>query len=648
MDARCLTRALVIVVAAAAPALAQTPGKIVRESATADGKPALGNSAAPDLSADGRYVAFESDASNLVPGDTNEDTDVFVRDRQTGVVQRVSVAWNGMEARDDSACPAISADGRFVAFLSRAWNLYPGGANLGNPRWDVYVHDRQEGTTTRLSVAAGGGDPDFDSGCPDLSADGSRVVFHSYATNLVEDDGNEYFDVFVVETATGEVRRVSTTPDGKDADGASFNPAISGDGRFVAFESWASNLRLPAPAQQAPLLPFTTNVFVVDLATGDREAVSVVAHDDYPYSPQGQSFAPAISFDGRYVAFRSSAWNLVQPYPAHRPHVYVRDRVAETTTRVSAEDLVGDCGRPDRDFLCKWTEHGNPTISDDGRFVAFASRAASLLPANLYHGDQVYLFDTVGGRLRRLSVEPNGWEGDGCSVEPALSGDGKTLVYRSSSTNLAADDPNDGTDILAQEWTCDGHGRCRELAACPAEPADCAPAARSLLRLRKRPPGGLHPDRLFWRWTAKEESPDFPSPTSADARYQLCVYGGGERRLALDVALPAAPACAGAGRPCWRNGTAAYKLLDPRGPLSSVSLTRSSATRRILVRGGGDLLDAPYLPLDTSSGLVVQLHESDSGRCWGASYAPSAVQRNDGGRAGQRSRSDGHLVAQAR
>ncbi len=648
MDARCLTRALVILLAAAAPALAQTPGTIVRESATADGTPALGNSAAPDVSADGRFVAFQSDASNLVPGDTNEDTDIFVRDRQTGVVQRVSVAWNGMEARDDSECPAISGDGRFVAFRSRAWNLYPGGANLGNPRWDVYVHDRQEGTTKRLSVAVDGGEPDFESGCPDISADGSRVVFHSYATNLVEDDNNEYFDVFVVEIATGEVRRVSTTPDDKDADGASFNPVISGDGRFVAFESWASNLRLPAPAQQAPLLPFTTAVFVTDLETGDCEAVSINAHDDYPYSPQGISFAPAISFDGRYVAFLSEAWNLVQPYPAHRAHVYLRDRIAGTTTRVSAEDAVGDCGRPGTDFPCKWAWHGSPAISDDGRFVAFATRASSLLPANLYHGDQVYLFDRVGGRLRRLSVEPNGWEGDGCSVEPALSGDGKILVYRSSSTNLAADDPNDGTDILAQEWTCDRRGRCRALAECPVEPADCAPAVRSLLRLRKRPPGGIHPDRLFWRWAGEAGSPTFPDPTSGDASYHLCVYGSGERRLALDVALPGAPECAGGKRPCWRSGTAAYKLLDSQGALTSVTLTRSSGTRRILVRGGGELLDAPYLPLDASSGIVVQLHEADSGRCWGASYEPAAIRRNDAGSAGQGSRKDGHLVAQAR
>ena len=111
------------------------------------------------VSADGRFVAFDSAASNLVPGDTNGNTDVFVHDTQTGVVERVSMAWNGNEARDDSRCPSISADGRMVAFLSQAWNMFPGGANLGTPRDEVFVRDRQTGVTTRLTAAVDGGMP---------------------------------------------------------------------------------------------------------------------------------------------------------------------------------------------------------------------------------------------------------------------------------------------------------------------------------------------------------------------------------------------------------------------------------------------------------------------------------------------------------
>ena len=176
------TALVVAFLLAATTALAQNPGRVARESVGSLGGEIHGNSAGPALSADGRFLAFHSEASDLVPGDTNGDTDVFVRDRATGAVERVSLAWNGMEARDDSTCPAISDDGRWVAFNSRAWNMYPGGANLGNPRWDVYLRDRQDGITTRLSVAANGGDPDGYSGCPSISGDGRRIVFESAAT----------------------------------------------------------------------------------------------------------------------------------------------------------------------------------------------------------------------------------------------------------------------------------------------------------------------------------------------------------------------------------------------------------------------------------------------------------------------------------
>jgi Tol biopolymer transport system component len=143
------------VLCAAAQAHAQTPGRITRESVESHGGVSIGQAGKAAVSADGRFVAFQSDASDLVPGDTNQSTDIFVRERASGVLQRVSSTWNGMEARGDSMCPALSADGRYVAFASRAWNMYPGGANLGHSRWDVYVHDRQAGTTARVSLSPG-------------------------------------------------------------------------------------------------------------------------------------------------------------------------------------------------------------------------------------------------------------------------------------------------------------------------------------------------------------------------------------------------------------------------------------------------------------------------------------------------------------
>jgi Tol biopolymer transport system component len=627
-------------------ALAQTPGRIARASVTAVGVEVHGNSGAPALSADGRFLAFQSEASDLVPGDTNGDTDVFVRDRSTGAVERVSLAWNGMEARDDSACPALSADGRWVAFRSRGWNMYPGGANLGNPRWDVYLRDRQEGTTARLTVAKDGGDPNGDSGCPSISGDGRKIVFDSLASNLVAGDGNGGKDVFLFDVVRNKLRRISKSAvDGGDADRDSDAPVISGNGRFVAFTSRATNLRetgVPLP----PILPGALTVFVRDLDAGVTEAASLKDHDEYPYSPQEHSWAASISDDGRYVAFVSEAWNLVLPAPLFGLNVYVRDRAAGRTILASPTELSqGTCGRGDLTFPCSRGGDVSGRISGDGRFVAVASRSMRMLPANLYHGDQIYLFDVQGRRLRRLSVEPSGWEGDSCSVEPVLSADARVLAYRSTATNLVAGDTNQRADVFAHDWQCDGAGRCRTLAACPAEPvASCTPASDTLLRLSKRPPGGVKQDQLFWRWTGDASAPSFPDPT-AGASYQLCVY---DQALSLDVAAPPAAACAGGVRPCWQPIGAGYKLIGARSGVTALRLSTSGRTPRILLRGAGSLLDAPYLPLKAADGLVVQLQETSTGRCWGAELPASAIRYNVSAPAQRGTARTGKLVAQSR
>ena len=628
---------------------AQTAGRITRASVDSLGGEALGNSGTPSLSADGRFVAFASDAADLVPGDTNDDTDVFVRDRQSGVVERVSLAWNGNEARDDSACPAVSDDGRYVAFMSRAWNLYPGGANLGSPRWDVYLRDRQAGSTTRLSVSTAGGDPDADSDCPSISGDGSRVVFGSQASNLVAADGNGVPDVFLWDRVKNNLKRVSrSAATGGDADAESWEPAISRNGRFVVFTSRATNLR-ESGVPQPPLTRWATTVFVRDLDAGVTEAASLKddANTDWPYSPQEDSIRGSISDDGRFVGFSSSAWNLVLPQPARRSNAYVRDRATGRTILASPTDPEEmDCGRPGVPFDCvAQVPLPFARISGDGRFLAYSSRSLQLLPANLYHGDQIYLFDVEGRRLRRVSVDPTGWGSDSCSVEPALSADARVLAYRSTSTNLVAGDTNGKADVFVQEWTCDGAGACRAPASCPAEPRTCADAVASVVRLDKRPPGGVHDDRLFWSWTGAAGAPAFPDPTRS-GHYQLCVYG---RTLALDAALPATPGCSESdARPCWRTVARGHRLVDPDGGVTSLRITTESGRPRIDLRGRGELLGAPYLPIVAPGGLVVQLQETGTGRCWGAAFAPEDIKRNIAGTTAAGSRRDGHLVAQAR
>src|SRR5205823_5466864 len=206
------------------------------------GAEANGTSFAPAISADGRFVAFPSEATNLVPGDTNGVTDVFVRDRRTGTTERVSVSSAGAEANGTSFTPAISADGRFVAFSSDATNLV--GRDT-NGAVDVFVNDRMTGMTERVSVDSTGAQANaasIEQFCPALSGDGRFVAFESDATNLVPGDTNGVADVFVHDRLTATTERVSVDSAGAQANDKSDFPAISADGSVVAFVSTASNL----------------------------------------------------------------------------------------------------------------------------------------------------------------------------------------------------------------------------------------------------------------------------------------------------------------------------------------------------------------------------------------------------------------------
>src|SRR5207249_2543647 len=208
-------------------------------SVASDGTQGNAASAGAALSADGRFVAFHSTATNLVAGDTNGKTDVFVHDRQTGITERVSVASDGTQGNNASSYPALSADGRLVAFQSDATNLVAGDTNGAT---DVFVHDRQTGTTERVSVSSGGTEGNGFSAAPALSADGRFVAFHNTATNLVAGDTNGKTDVFVHDRQTGTTERVSVASDGTQGNGPSSGAALSADGGLVAFHGTATNL----------------------------------------------------------------------------------------------------------------------------------------------------------------------------------------------------------------------------------------------------------------------------------------------------------------------------------------------------------------------------------------------------------------------
>ncbi|KJV05126.1 hypothetical protein VZ94_20425, partial [Methylocucumis oryzae] len=213
-----------------------------RISQSTKGKQGDGRSWHPAISADNRFIAFNSEASTLVPNDTNHSSDIFVHDRLTKKTRRVSVASDGTQARPSWQChTAISANGRYVAFTSDATNLV---ANDNNSNYDVFVHDLKTKQTTRVSVASDGSEAtggDW-SALPSMSADGRYVAFLSGTTNLVEGDTNSVQDIFVHDRKTKTTTRVSVASNGAQANKASWKPMISDNGRYVAFQSSATNL----------------------------------------------------------------------------------------------------------------------------------------------------------------------------------------------------------------------------------------------------------------------------------------------------------------------------------------------------------------------------------------------------------------------
>jgi hypothetical protein len=403
-------------------------GETTRVSVDSAGEQGNSESYNPSISADGRFVAFWSYASNLVPGDTNVRDDVFVHDRATGQTSRVSVDSAGVQGNSGSEASSISADGRFVAFKSLASNLVPGDTN-GWP--DVFVHDRLTGQTSRVSVDSAGVQGNFDSYEPSISADGRFVAFYSIASNLVPGDTNGNWDVFVHDRATGQTTRVSVDSAGVQGNSSSYYPSISADGRFVPFFSHASNL-VPGDTNASP------DVFVHDRSTGTTTRVSV---DSAGVQGNSSSYYPSISADGRFVAFFSHAGNLVPGDTNASPDVFVHDRATGTTTRVSV-DSAGVQGN---------AYSYDSSISADGRFVAFYSSAWNLVPGDTNGAYDVFVHDRASGQTNRASVDSACVQGNHESLSPSISADGRFVAFYSSAWNLVPGDTNFRHDVFVRD-----------------------------------------------------------------------------------------------------------------------------------------------------------------------------------------------------
>ena len=383
----------------------------------------FGNAASenPSVSADGRYVAFQSSANNLVPNDTNGFQDIFVHDFQTCTTERVSVDANEIPADQLSQSPSISDDGRWVAFASRATNLVS-GVFLGES--NIFLRDRLNGHTLLMTRGMGIVPPNGDSFDPAVDGSGTVVAYRSLASNLVP-DSNKLWDVFVTDLSTHTIERVSEDSAGGEGTGGSvelLKPSISFDGRYVAF---ASNMN--------DLVPGDTNgmrdVFRKDRQTGATILVSV-AMDGTPGNLD--SGRPSISGDGRYVAFESTAVDLVAADTNSSSDIFVRDVVANTTTRAS---VVNQGGQAAGSSL-------RPSISGDGRYVAFESSAANLVVGDAAGFTDIFVHDRHTLITRRVSTSFDGIEGNLASTEPDIAAGGLFVTFESTASNLVASDPN--------------------------------------------------------------------------------------------------------------------------------------------------------------------------------------------------------------
>ncbi len=379
----------------------------------------------PSISADSRYIAFESAANNLVIGDTNNQTDIFLTNRESQTTDIVSVNSFGSGGNLNSFHPSVSGDGRFVTFASNATNLVPGD---NNNTTDIFLRDLLTATTTRISVDSLANQSNAASINPTISADGRFIAFESDATNLVTGDINNARDIFLHDTLTGITAQISRNSLGDQANFSSFNPTISAEGRFIAFDSFATNL-------VAGDTNNTRDVFWHDTLTGITSSISIDALGN-----QGDfsSIAPSISNDGRFIAFESSATNLVPGDTNGVRDIFVRDLLNGITTRVSV-DIFGN--QVSRSSFA-------PTISGDGRFVAFDSFDPLLVPGDSNGTNDIFVRDLLNGVTTKISVNYQGLEGNLTSFNPAISASGEVVAFDSFATNLVVGDNNNSRDIF--------------------------------------------------------------------------------------------------------------------------------------------------------------------------------------------------------
>jgi Tol biopolymer transport system component len=436
--------AIVLLAAGAAAALAGDGDGILDTSLVSRATGAAGSvgdasSNNSSVSADGRYVAFQSNADDLDPDSNDSFSDIFVRDTVAGTTTLVSRATGaaGVAGDDDSVHPSISGDGRYVAFESDADNLDPDSNDSFS---DTFVRDTLTNTTTLVSRATGapgavgnGGSTD-----PAISADGQHVSFQSFSTNFSPDDGDAINDIFVrdIQANTTTFVSRSTGVAGPGGDNNSALSSTSADGRYVAFDSFAFNL--------AASNNTVFDVFVRD-TVGNTTKLMSRATGPGGVPGDGQSVRPSISVDGRYVAYESDADDLDADSNDAVTDVFVRDTVLNITSLVSrASGAAGAVGDGASAFA---------SISGDGSQVAFHSDADNLDPDSNDSFTDVFVRDTAAG-VTTLASRATGAAaavGDADSLFPAISADAESVAFASDAGNLDPDSNDAVLDVFHRE-----------------------------------------------------------------------------------------------------------------------------------------------------------------------------------------------------
>ncbi|GAC1434234.1 MAG: hypothetical protein NVSMB51_00930 [Solirubrobacteraceae bacterium] len=411
--------------ASAAPAPAgPSPQRTVLVHAGSRGNPD-GPSTAPDISADGRLVAFASVASNLAGKPAVKTLNVFLYNQENGAVSLITAGAAGKGGDGPSTAPAIAADGSAIAFVSGAHNLLSG--SIAPARKEVYVWSARGGTV-RASIGLDGKQANGDCGEPDISGDGRIVVFSCAATNLAPGAAPGRRNVYARDLAADRTTLVSAGPKGAPADGDSVAPAISPDGRFATFATAAKNVIPGATPATKP------QILLRDLASGGTPVVSVANSGAFQNAAVKPPFSQLsdVSSGGRFVVFDSDAANLVAGDTNHHTDVFLRDLSTRKTTRAS---------------LAVTDQQGNsdsfaPRITADGRYVTFESFATNLTPLSPFGGN-VFVRDLSRHTTVMANVSSRGRPRGPEHVKqllqrPAIADDGATVAFESSARDLVS------------------------------------------------------------------------------------------------------------------------------------------------------------------------------------------------------------------